>query len=365
MVRDALTCEKSITEMVDRVAETNCNMIFVQVSGRGDAYYESTLLPKAEPDLQQDTPFDPLENVIKNAHGRGLEVHAWINVFCIWSAPELPRSPQHIIYLHPEWIAYTSEGRSLLAYERPHPFGVEGIFLSPGHPAVRVWIADIIGEIVDHYDVDGIHLDYVRYPNGETGLNPEARARFLEAYDVDPIHLFTSQKDREHNAESEDIDTLHHVWNQWRCQQVTETIQGVRDRISRAKPRVKLSAAVKPDYELAVEKYGQDWKTWMDRSLLDFVVIMAYSPETDVVARQIEDACQLVSERSLFAGIGVYNQSAFTTVRQIATVRELGLHGISLFSYNSIQDDEVYFRTVMKDCFQGKAAVPFSNPHNE
>lgn len=362
VVRDGLISEESITEMVDRVVRSNCNMIFVQVCGRGEAYYESRILPQAEPLALRSDRFDPLESAIDKAHEQGLQVHAWVNVYIVWSAPDLPEDRQHVLHLHPDWVAHTNEGRSLLEYERPFPFGIEGIFLSPGHPAVKDWIAEVIGEIVARYDVDGIHLDYLRYPNRGTGFNPQARARFMEKYHFDPIHLAGEKENLKSDSGFVGGDNLDRLWNRWRCQQLTETVQMVRDRIRAARPEVKLSAAVKPDYDLAVRKFGQDWKRWMDEGLLDFVVVMAYSPTTTVVVRQIEQARRMIRTGSLFAGLGVYNQPAFSTVQQIAAVRRLGVEGISLFSYNSIADDEAYFRTLKEGCFQQVAAMPVMAP---
>jgi uncharacterized lipoprotein YddW (UPF0748 family) len=349
VVRDALLSRDSVTKMVDKVADSNCNMIFVQVCGRGDAYYASRLLPRAE--VLGEESFDPLKDVIGKAHQRGLEVHAWVNTFLVWSATDLPQSSRHVIHDHPEWIEYTREERSLSDYKRPHPFGCEGLFLSPGHPDVRDRIAECVSEIVRDYQVDGIHLDYIRYPNEETGFNPIARSRFRDQYQDDPIRLFGKEASRRTPSADADIDSLRHLWNKWRCMQVTETVRMVRDRIQLEKPRVKISAAVKPEYGRAVEKYGQDWKAWMEEGLLDFVVAMAYSPSTDQVVQQIREARQILGHRSFFAGIGIYNQSVSRTVEQIKAIRSIGVDGLSLFSYNSVADNDDYLQHLKETCF--------------
>ncbi|UCE18155.1 MAG: family 10 glycosylhydrolase [Gemmatimonadota bacterium] len=358
VVRDGLISEESISEMVNRIAQTHCNMIFVQVCGRGDAYYQSDILPRAEQLSLLGEEFDPLQSVIEQAHGRGLQVHAWINVYFVWSAPEQPQSKKHIFHQHPDWIAYTSEGRSLLTYERPHPLGMEGVFLSPGHPDVQEWIPNVIGEIVSRYDIDGIHLDYVRYPNGETDFNPATRILFKERYAVDPIQLFRERDALEKDLGVEGVAALDSLWYQWRCQNVTQTVGRIRRRIETLKPKVMLSAAVKPDYDLAVKQFGQDWQAWMHDGLLDFIVVMAYSPVTELVLEQIGMACQLVQGGYLLAGVGVYNQDVIATIQQIRGIRSLDVSGVSLFSYNSIVDDEEYFQSLKESSFRQEATVP-------
>lgn len=351
VVRDALLSEQSITTMVDRVADSNCNMVFVQVCGRGDAYYVSDMLPRAEALSASESSFDPLQTVVHLAHERGLEIHAWVNTFFVWSAVEEPLDTHHVFHSRHEWIEHTMEGRPLSEYERPRPFGSDGIYLAPGCPAVKVWIADIVSEIVGRYDIDGIHLDYVRYPNDGTGFHPEALLRFQDQHQFHPVSLFRGEGDREGDSADESVDSLKHVWIRWRCEQVTETVRMIRDRIQGREPGVKLSAAVKPDYDRAVEKYGQDWKRWMEMDLLDFVVAMAYSPSTDRVLQQIQEVRDILRDRSFFAGIGIYNQSISATIQQIKAVRSVGVDGLSLFSYNSIAEDDDYFTHLKESCF--------------
>jgi len=349
VVRDALVSEESIRTMVDRVADSGCNMIFVQVCGRGDSYYNSDLLPRAEALSDSGSMFDPLEITLRLAHARDLEVHAWVNTFYIWSAVEEPLNTRHVVHTHPEWIEYTVEEQSLSEYDRPRPFHTEGIYLSPGLPEVRTWITNVAGEIADRYDVDGIHLDYVRYPGDKTGFHPEAVLRFEDQYRFDPVLLYRDNRGQKMNEDH--IDSLRTLWVEWRCQQVTETVRMIGKRIKARKPAVKLSAAVKPDYDQAREKFSQDWGTWMERELLDFVVTMTYSSSTDRVLEQIRSVRRKLGGRSFFAGIGIYNQPILTTIEQIRGIRSIGVDGLSLFSYNTVSQDDEYLQYVTERCF--------------
>lgn len=365
VVRNAFASEADVVTMMEKISKCNCNMVFVQVCGRGDAYYSSRILPKAEALIQREDDFDPLKSLVEEGHRYGLQVHAWVNLFFVWSAIDLPQSPKHVIHLHPNWVVYTDEGKSLLDYQRPQPFGVEGIFLSPGNPDVKKWITDVIKEIVDQYDVDGIHLDYVRYPSEKTDFNPDVRSRFREIHHVDPILLFKGKDVPNFEREVQKKDNQIFLWNQWRSQQVTETVRMIRNHMREEAPNVKLSAAVKPDYDVAVERYGQDWKKWIDDNLLDFVVIMSYSPVTAEVVVQVEEARRLIRDGCLFAGLGVYNQSTSTTIEQIKRVHDLGIRGLSLFSYNSIADDDSFFHALKENCFQDKVDVLFTTPSQD
>ena len=354
VVRDALVSEESIAGMVHTVAQCGCDRIFVQVCGRGDAYYQSRLLPRAASLSDRPETFDPLETVIKQAHGCSLQVHAWINALYVWSEAGLPADTGHVVNLHPEWIDHTVTDRSLLSYERPNPFGAEGLFLSPALPAVRDWVADIVQELMA-YDIDGIHLDYIRYGGARLGFHPEARARFRESYDLDPLDLYGESAVGMSRVEQ---DSLASLWMRWRCDQVTETVREIRRRIQAEDPDIRLSAAVKPARRQAAEDYGQDWKQWIDEGLVDVVALMAYSSKSDVVARQMKEARHVVRPGALFAGLAMYTQPADSAVRKIEMVRRIGVDGIALFSYNSVVADPGYLEAIRRDCFETGDPAP-------
>ena len=163
--------------------------LLVQVVGRGDAYYRSDLLPRAE--ALSDTTFDPLGTLVPLAHAAGLEVHAWMNCMLVWSAPNPPRSPRHVTRAHPEWVARLKSGRWMtsLTPRQRQLMGIEGVYLSPGHPGVRRWLASVAGEIATRYPVDGIHLDYIRQPSVDIGFDMTTRARFAMESGVDPDRI--------------------------------------------------------------------------------------------------------------------------------------------------------------------------------
>ena len=80
------------------------NTLLVQVRGRGDAYYTTPLEPRSTDLARQPASFDPLATVLTEARERGLRVHAWVALNLVSSAVELPASPEHLVYRHPEWL---------------------------------------------------------------------------------------------------------------------------------------------------------------------------------------------------------------------------------------------------------------------
>ena len=139
VVRDALISPARIHRMVEEAYYSGVTDLLIQVRGRGDAYYLSSLVPTA-PALERAWSrrghFDPLALVIEEARSRGLRVHAWLNVYLVKGKADSP--PGHLIHTHPEWVSVDSRGVSMLDIPYRHllKVGDEGVFLEPGNRRV-------------------------------------------------------------------------------------------------------------------------------------------------------------------------------------------------------------------------------------
>jgi len=156
VIRDTMTQKKSIDNMINYATRNGFNNLLIQVRGRGDAFYHSRLIPQSE--LLKKTSFDPLDYVIKKAHENGLKVHAWVNVYLIWSNRNDPESQEHVINTHPEWIDKNDNEMTTL-FNDSNQVGYEGQYLAPHHPKVKKYLLSIFREIVALYDLDGLHFD--------------------------------------------------------------------------------------------------------------------------------------------------------------------------------------------------------------
>jgi uncharacterized lipoprotein YddW (UPF0748 family) len=349
VVRHALTTPGRVDKVVDLASQVNANTLLVQVRGRGDAYYNSDLAPRAA-DLEATPPdFDPLSRICSRAHAEGLEVHAWINVFLVWSAGAPPRSALHVVNAHPDWIAVRADGRRLVEM-LPEEFQkekMEGMYLSPAVPEVRRHIRDLVQEIVTRYPVDGIHLDYVRYPEPTSGYDVHTRTAFEREFGVDPLRIDSPDSLLLSVLGGADrIPDLRARWIQWRREQVTNLVRDVRRDLDLAGRPIKLTAAVISDQNAALNRYLQEWPAWLEEGLLDAAIPMAYSPSTPIVERQLRDAMAIEHKRQIWAGIGIYNQGARDAAEKIRRARRLGVDGIALFSYDALLGRAGYARGI-------------------
>jgi uncharacterized lipoprotein YddW (UPF0748 family) len=350
VTRTTLTSPESIGKMVAAAQAGGFNTVLVQVRGRGDAYYTGTVEPRAS-DLAARPEFDPLAAVIDQAHAAGLQVHAWVAVNLVSSAVTLPASRDHVVYRSPEWLMVPRElsaemkkinlrspaylGR-LARWTRSQSAKVEGLYTSPLHPAAQDHTAAVIREIAQRYSIDGVHLDYVRFPNDEFDYSPAAMDQFKVA-----VLPGLSDEQRREAAAREPLDPAAYPnlfpekWDDFRRSRLTSLVIKIRSAVKAVRPEAIVSAAVIPDAQQAFDERLQDWRGWLDQSLLDVLVPMAYTAESDLFQRQITAAKGYAGSRPVWAGIGAYQLSPAQTLMHIATATRLGT-GIILFSYESL-----------------------------
>jgi uncharacterized lipoprotein YddW (UPF0748 family) len=358
IVRYTLNSTGSVDRAVEIATQLNLNTLLVQVRGRGDAYYPSDLVPRAEQQETMPREYDPMTRMIERAHAQGLEVQAWINVYLVWSAGNPPRSQLHVVNAHPEWISVRSDGRKLVEMV-PEEFQeerVEGMYLAPGNPEVRRHLREVVREIVTRYRVDGIHLDYVRYPQPDVGYDAGTRTAFMREFGIDPARFaFTPDSTLLSVVGPEGIADLRARWMQWQRDQVTALVRDLRNDLDLMNPKLKLTVAVIADQTAALNRYLQEWPRWLREGIVDAAIPMAYSPNTTTVVRQLSAARAIATERHLYAGIGIYNQSARQAADKIRRARQLGVDGIALFSYDPLAASSGYARSLRTWAFPGPA----------
>ncbi len=345
VVRTALTCPADVDEVVRRARALGVRGLLVQVVGRGDAYYRSDLLPRAEALSASTTPpgFDPLGALLPQAHAAGLEVHAWMNCVLVWSAPRPPRDPRHVIRAHPEWVARMRDGRRLsqIPERERRRLHIEGVFLSPAHPGVQAWIASVAREIAVRYPVDGVHLDYIRQPGVAVGYDMTTRARFALETGVDPDRFGRLPPARRAAMDS--------AWSAFQLAQVTAIVRGVRDSLATVRPGIQLSAAVLPDTANAERRHAQQWRGWLRDTLLDRVYLMCYAPVVQTVMDQLLATLrELGATDRVVPGIAIYNTGPAAAAAKILGARTLGFPRLALYSYDSLVEQKGYWPALLR-----------------
>lgn len=342
-----------VLAVVNNARAANANALFAQVRRRGDAWYLNSLEP-----LPDFTPiaagFDPLQDLIETAHAEGIEVHAFVIIGAIWNknptfAPTAtlgpPISPNHVFNLHGgydpvkrkivtganNWLTRTllPDGSNGISFQG-HRFGSD-FWIDLGHPAAAAYTVDVLMHLVRNYDIDGLHLDRIRYPEftaaGQTpttganiGYNDTSVRRFQQRYGSAPERPRTP-------------DPGDPRWAQWRRDQVTNFVRRVYLNAIALKPRIRISAALiafggGPATEAqwtSAEAYWrvyQDWRAWTEEGILDMAIPMNYKREhLPAQAAQFDSWNEWTKNhaynRQTLIGLGAFVNTIEGTLRQV------------------------------------------------
>jgi uncharacterized lipoprotein YddW (UPF0748 family) len=334
---DGIKTPEQVHKLLADALLAGVNTLIVQVRRRGDAYYNRTGEPRTE-DPALAPGFDALQYTIERARAMRprFEVHAWIATVALWNRRyQAPADPRHAFNRHgpqaPEgenWLSLNAAGEA---------WDGDNYMLDPGHPGAAQYVAEVATELVREYDIDGIHLDLVRYAGAQWGYNPVSVARFNRRYGTEGL---PSQRDPR--------------WQEWRREQVTALVRRIYLDTLAIKPRVKVSAAtigwgagpIDERSWRASSAYGnvfQDWLKWLELGIVDLVLPMNYDDDRIVAQRAWFDQWtawqkERKGQRHVVAGVGLFLNDPAGGLAQITralqpTASGARLDGVALYSY--------------------------------
>jgi uncharacterized lipoprotein YddW (UPF0748 family) len=340
--------------------------LFVQVYRGGRAWYRSTLAD-ATPWTKTLRPdgSDALGALIAQAHARGLRVHAWVNVLSLSANREAPI----LAALGRDAVIVDQKGRSLLDYpdlDVPPPdrewlrMGTPAVWLDPAVPGVTERIAATFAELVRAYPaLDGLHLDYVRYPDTLPfspgtqfgvglgfGFGEPARTRFLAETGL-PAPFGGSLA----NAERFDA---------WRREKLSALVAAIAASARAERPGLRVSAAVIPERERAYRVDLQDWLGWLDARHLDFAVPMLYTRDATLLRYGVETYAGLAAKRELWVGLGswLFATQPERALEQLRVASAEPRLATALFSWDSIRETPGLLSVLATDVARARHAPP-------
>lgn len=352
VLRTSMTSPEAIAGVIRTAVTGGYNTLMVQVRSRGDAYYKSTIDPRAPELSGQPATFDPLATTLSAAHAAGLKVHAWININLVSSATTLPRSRQHVVSRHPEWLmvprllaaelhrldpAAPAYLERLARWTRGQSDSVEGLYLSPLTDEAQNYTVSVVRSLAASYALDGVHLDYTRYPSTEFDYSASALRTFRSAR-----LSAVQQDDRERLDRESKTDpfvwarTYPEAWAAFRTDRLTTLVRRIREAVKVARPTATLSSAVIPDPDDARDSHLQDWESWADTALLDVLCPMAYATEPAAFLDQLNKAVAASHGRPVWIGIGAWRLAVEQTAVHLMAAHRASTAGVLLFSYDSL-----------------------------
>jgi uncharacterized lipoprotein YddW (UPF0748 family) len=332
--------------LLDQAASLGASDLFVQVYRGGRAWFDST--------HADATPYegmlsrqgqDPLKALIERAQANGLRVHAWVNVLSLAGNRNAPL----LRVLGREAAQVDQKGRSVLDYpklEVPEPdrtyyrMGTPAVWIDPAAPGVTDYLAATFTELVTRYpELDGLHLDYIRYPDVlpfvpgarfgvglEFGFGEASRQRFQqETGRVAPFQGSLANANR---------------FDDWRRERVTELVSRIRSDALAAQPALEISAAVWAYPDRAYLALYQDWRGWLESGALDFAVAMLYTLDDRLLRYNSRAFVHGIGGDRVWIGLGswLFAKRPERAVEQLEQAKSSGAAGVALFSWDSLAD---------------------------
>lgn len=317
VTRNEFKTAEDIARVMQNAKDAGFNTVIFQVRGNGTVFYPSKIEPWAEQYDYKDPGFDPLAVAVKEAHDRGLDLQAWVNVMPAWNGTRPPAHPDQLYNKRPEWFWYDQNGnrQALCRFY---------VSLNPCLPEVRAYLVDVFREIVANYEIDALHMDYIRFPNEDpaiprgSGLDYPRDAKTLALY-------------KEATGKAPDDDKP--AWNKWRTDQVTQLVAEIRAMMRQVRPACLLAASVGSAPRSGLSHF-QDGLRWAEENLIDMAFPMNYKRDLPSFVTGMEP--WLPPREQVIVVPGLWTPGGAEVVKgQIeAAVRATG--NFCLFSYGAV-----------------------------
>lgn len=329
--------QQELCNLLDEVKALGLNTVFFQTRIYGEVLYPSEIEPwsRMVSGASGRSPgYDVLAFVIDECHRRGLECHAWLIT--------VPAGSTKHVGL---------QGNKSLPSRRPELCIKQGSewYLNPGVPETAQYIVSIAQEIAYNYDVDGIHLDYIRYP--------------------DKYETFPDDKTyRKYAGEGETLE-------EWRMENISEIVRAVCDEVKKVDEYIMLSTAPLGRYApvdsqpftswTCVGGVAQDAVNWIYEGNIDFVAPMMYYKGDGFTPYLIDWVERIGGEGNMVAGLGAYRLdpkegkwSLADIEEQIKATRRYGAQGQAFFRWGHLQDYPSLARLLREQYYSEPALVP-------
>lgn len=321
--------KEELDEILTQLKAANINVVFVQTRLRGDLIYSSSIEPQSSHVKANyfNSDYDMLEYAIEACHEKGIECHAWFVTYPLGAktgaVSPVVRNKKHLVK------TFRDE-----------------LFLDPGNPETDTYLLSLVSELVCNYDIDGIHFDYIRYPDN-AALFPDDSS-------------YKQFGGKQNKAD-------------WRRANISRFVYSAYDLIKTIKPWVQVSSSVVGMYQkigngrthwTAYHDVYQDPADWFKNGKHDFIVPMMYYSD-DLFFPFVDDWKSRSNGRYIIPGLGLYQMDekemdwpSETILQQIRHSREKGVQGNAFYRMKFLRDNKKGILDEVKKLYSTPAVLP-------
>ncbi|MBI3590656.1 MAG: family 10 glycosylhydrolase [Candidatus Melainabacteria bacterium] len=335
-----------LANLIKNIARLGFNVIFFETINAGYPIYPSKLLPQ-NPLVNN---WDPLKVAVEAAHAYGVELHAWVWTFAVGNTRHNLLIGQPVQYPGP---IVSSKGRSWALTSARGALRIEmqpENWISPANKKACAFLTELFSEIIRNYDVDGLQLDYIRFP-------------FQQTYSQVGFDFVSKNAFQETTGKLPQLEgPVNKIWTEWKIKIVSDFVRDLSGELKKIKPKLKISAAVFGiDRSLRLRIIQQDWESWLLNKWVDAVYPFYYSYTKDEIKAKLEREKEIVNHGAVIIpafNLRVLNIGEFA--ERITLARNSGVLGVALFAAEHLND-------LKKDLlkigpFREQAFIPYNKP---
>jgi uncharacterized lipoprotein YddW (UPF0748 family) len=326
---EVLYSKDSLREAIRRLERLNFNTVYPTVWNGGYTLYPSQVAKQTfgiqldpDPGLQGR---DMLKETIDLAHGRGVAVIPWFEFGLM--AP----ADSELVRLHPDWVTSSRDGRKV--------FNVHGhdqsVWLSPAHPGVQQFLVNLVSELVEKYDIEGIQFD------DHLGMPVEV------GYDSYTTQLYQL----ENGGRLPPANPQDPAWMRWRADKLSDLMMRLSRAVKSRKPDCLISLSPNPR-DFAYQRYLQDWYTWQQSNWIDELILQVYRTERSSFLGEIDRPDLRTIRSRMPVGIGILTGLSDRPVStgdiadQVRLTRDRRFAGVSFFFYETLGRRDAVFQAL-------------------
>lgn len=292
--------------------KSGINALFANFAWGGHAHFDSAFLPLSDAGRLYG---DQVAAALQALTPRGIQLHFWTVLWKLDGTDATVMKQAEADGL----LQQNAEGKTLP-------------WLSPHHPVNRMRTLAFLEEVATRYPgLAGIHLDYVRLPNGQSCYAPVTRERFEDAFGT---------RVKNWPADVLPGGVLHKEFRYWRSADITAFVAAAGKRLKQVAPQIKFSCAVFGKTAPDGGAVGQYWPAWLEQGLVDFLTPMNYTASDREFRDWLKEQMRYPgAEGRIYPGIGVHADEANLDVPQVLwQVQEARAQGVGGYVFFSLTD---------------------------
>ena len=343
---NVLNSRQNISNAMDLLAELNFNTVFLVTWNKTMTPHPSNVLQNAISSLNDptinirfDSSRDILQEVIEEAHSRNIKVIAWFEYGFASQYGNSNSGMNYVLQANPHWASRDSSGNIA---------NKNGFYwMNAFHPEVQEFMTNLVIEVVENYDVDGIQ--------GDDRLPAVTSTSGYDDYTI-------SRYKAEHNGNNPPDSDSNNQWLQWRADILSEYAEELFSKVKQADPNCLVAFSPSP-YSFSLTNYCQDWPKWLDKNIVEIISPQLYRYDTGGISNyrwlfntnfSYADSNTDIFYPGVLLQIGGYVPSDDFLIEMLRHHRAKGVYGEIFFFFEGVDDKQ----NVFKALYPGPAIYP-------